>query len=220
MISTLGNERGGYIMVSKQDAARTLVEALREAIDVSEAQSHRVEEARREGEKTRERFARVMEAYQQGDRSAMRAEITGSAPSLAASQKDIQETKRLGIRWQTAFLDASAALMHLYAYPEAREQADRIASHIRAIKILEVAETDTKLPDAMMPDASTLSDANDPPESDSERRHHRATRALTFMDGMDEYHDKVQAELQAKANQTDALLRQAFEEAQALLSSD
>ena len=204
--------------LSAQEACRNLVDALAEARAVNAEQKQRVEAARQKAESTQEGFLSFLKAQQSDVASAeaqqqrrQQMEQVRSRLSSQGFQEDIVESSALNLRWVQAFCDSQIALMRLYAYPEAQASAEQIAAQIRALRLLEV---ERPLP-ATLPEPK-LPDANAEDLSEEERQREKIGMALNFMQGMDGYRERVKQSYQERSDQTQTLLKQMYEEAEAL----
>ncbi len=107
--------------------------------------------------------------------------------------------------------DSQIALMRLYVYPEAQAGAERIAELLRTLRLLQVEHVPRTLPPA--PSLPTI---NAETASAEERQQQKIGMSLDFMQGMSGYREQVKQSYQEKRNRTETLLKQAYEEAEAL----
>jgi hypothetical protein len=199
------------------EGAKSLVAALGEAVTVFEEQGRHAEQARDEAEAIHTRFTRVLERYQASggaeptvDPRAQWLSGAGGSRSLEAVQEQVRESTRLSARWEQAFCDSYEALMRLYAHPEARASAERIATLLRTVRLLQFETQPCDPPPFQLSGAAADSEAETTPE----RKRRMASMALDFFGGMDAWHEKVQDTWQEQAERTASLLREALSEAQ------
>jgi hypothetical protein len=203
---------------SSQEAAQDLVTALTEACTVCALQQQRADTARQNAETSHQQFLSLLTA-QQSDATGAEAEqqrrqwwerAKGDL-SAQTGQERFTEMSALSMRWEQALSDSQIALMRLYAFPEALESSERIADMLRSLRLLQTAE-----PPRTRPPLPSSPRVEGEAPSEGDRKAQKVAMALEFMRGMDRHLEEVRQSYQEKGNRTEALLKQAREEAEAL----
>lgn len=200
-----------------KDVLAALEASIQEALDVFELQGERAEAARRMAASTQERFQHFMAAQEAGDRvglERLRNEMRAGAEQRSTIS-DIRESEQLSIRWETAFCDAYAALMRLYAFPELRAGAERVAGLIRTIRLLQVEGMAAEIESFENPFLNTPGplgsgeDAAGKSSASGTDAPSNRTLIRRFMEKMETYREQFQSGADRKITLTDQYLREA-----------
>jgi hypothetical protein len=199
-----------------KDVLAALEASIQEALDVFELQGERAEAARRMAASTQERFQHFMAAQEAGDTAGLerwRNELRARAEQRSTIS-DIRETEQLSVRWETAFCDAYTALMRLYAFPELREGAERVASLVRTIRLLqvegmaaEIESFESPFPVALRPGGEDTVADNSAGGTDPQSNR---TLMRRFMEKMETFREQFQSGANQKTDLTERYLREAL----------
>ncbi len=204
--------------LSAQEACQNLVDALAEARAVNAEQKQHTTAARQKAEGVEEQVLSMLKA-QQADVASADAQqqlrqyyerTRSRLPSQDEEANRLLHVTSLRLRWETALCDSQLALMRLYAYTEAQAGAEQIAEMLRTLRLLQVKEVPRPRPMPPLPTA----DIENASQKDQQRQN--IGMALDFIKGMSGYTEQVQQSYQERSDQTQTLLKQIYEEAEAL----
>jgi len=186
-----------------------LIAALEELRAVSNEQQEQLKRTRARAGKMQEAFEASLSEMLSGNR-ASRQKFT---ESLDLGRRDVTHSHSLSVRRVTAFLDASRALMHLYAYSDARGVADCISELLRQIRLIDVADP------PVINDLSPLPSNDEDSVNQDERQRRTLEDIRTHQERMRAYVERNQRRADAHIEQADLLLDEAISLANSFLGA-
>jgi hypothetical protein len=206
--------------VERDECARRVVAALETALTIHDQGVESVEETRRRTGAVRAQLDVVLALRRKGLRAG--PAFAGGDPSgpssggrmpYPGSPDELSTVALHGVRWETALCDCAECLMRLYAYPEAREAAERISALLRTLRLLQVSEFAPPMP--QLAPSFPGSGENDPADTDPTPGQMNP-HILRFFEMMDDYLEEYHRACDERMATVRRTLEEAVSEARSL----